>query len=150
MWNSCMVNQKFTVWAHIDCFDEFQVPLHVSARFAHKVSSIHSDWMSTTSVALKTTFFPQLPPPTWPQYEAAIRARATSPCIFWLLLWRLTLPFKTKLHAWSCHTLSISTFVYCASRAWNCKPWKNSLVHRPWNKAHNRNIYLHLSSPNCL
>ena len=30
--NSCVVTQKLTVWAHVDCFDEFQVLLHPAAR----------------------------------------------------------------------------------------------------------------------
>ena len=37
MQNSCMVTPKFTAWPHIDCFNEFQAPLHAHppARFAH-------------------------------------------------------------------------------------------------------------------
>ena len=31
---------KFTLWAHVDCFDEFQAPLHPAARFAHTSRSL--------------------------------------------------------------------------------------------------------------
>ena len=40
MQNSCVVTRKFTVWVHIDCFDEFQAPLHPAARFAHTSRSL--------------------------------------------------------------------------------------------------------------